>query len=101
LIALRLEPRYIMALTQKCRAKNAHVLSVDNPQQTSSCLLINILLLVLGTPRRLGPSILIATPILLPVMQNFGRIGSLRHDHALNPRIGFVSPARVWGDLFR
>jgi hypothetical protein len=34
--------------------------------------LLNILLLVLGTPLDMAPSILIATPILLPVMQNFG-----------------------------
>jgi TRAP-type C4-dicarboxylate transport system permease large subunit len=34
--------------------------------------LINILLLLLGTLVDMAPSILIATPILLPVMQNFG-----------------------------
>jgi TRAP-type C4-dicarboxylate transport system permease large subunit len=34
--------------------------------------LINILLLVLGTLVDMAPSILITTPILLPVMQNFG-----------------------------
>jgi TRAP-type C4-dicarboxylate transport system permease large subunit len=35
-------------------------------------LLINVLLLLLGTLVDMAPSILIATPILLPVMQNFG-----------------------------
>ena len=34
--------------------------------------LINILLLLLGTLVDMAPSILIATPILLPVMRNFG-----------------------------
>ena len=38
----------------------------------AAVILINVLLLILGTLVDMAPSILIATPILLPVMQNFG-----------------------------
>jgi len=48
------------------------VLSVDTDNKYVILFLINILLLVLGTLVDMAPSILIATPILLPVMKNFG-----------------------------
>jgi TRAP-type C4-dicarboxylate transport system permease large subunit len=41
-------------------------------RRPSILFLINILLMVLGTLVDMAPSILIAMPILLPVMQNFG-----------------------------
>ena len=50
-------------------------------------MLINIMLLVLGTVMDMAPMILILTPILLPVVKMVGdRSGALRHDHDHEPR---------------
>ncbi len=62
---------YVMALTQMPAKMTAFFLSISSNKYVI-LFLINILLLVLGTLVDMAPSILIATPILLPVMQNFG-----------------------------
>src|SRR5713101_1613962 len=62
---------YIIALTQMPAKMTAFFLSISDNKYVI-LFLINILLLVLGTLVDMAPSILIATPILLPVMQNFG-----------------------------
>src|SRR5712672_311905 len=62
---------YVMALTQMPAKMTAFFLSVSDNKYVI-LFLINILLLVLGTLVDMAPSILIATPILLPVMKNFG-----------------------------
>src|SRR6516164_7009456 len=60
-----------MVLTQMPAKMTAFFLSISSNKYVI-LFLINILLLVLGTLVDMAPSILIATPILLPVMQNFG-----------------------------
>src|ERR1700722_8949066 len=60
-----------MVLTLMPAKMTAFFLSISDNKYVI-LFLINILLLVLGTLVDMAPSILIATPILLPVMQNFG-----------------------------
>src|SRR5437764_546988 len=71
LIACASSVGYVMALTQMPAKITAFFLSISSNKYVI-LFLINILLLVLGTLVDMAPSILIATPILLPVMQNFG-----------------------------
>src|SRR5260370_492559 len=71
LIACASSVCYIMALTQMPAKMTAFFLSISSNKYVI-LFLINILLLVLGTLVDMAPSILIATPILLPVMANFG-----------------------------
>ena len=71
LIACASSVGYVMALTQMPAKITAFFLSISDNKYVI-LFLINILLLVLGTLVDMAPSILIATPILLPVMQNFG-----------------------------
>src|SRR6266436_4610419 len=71
LIACASSVGYVMALTQMPAKMTAFFLSISDNKYVI-LFLINILLLVLGTLVDMAPSILIATPILLPVMQNFG-----------------------------
>src|SRR6267154_554537 len=71
LIACASSVGYIMALTQMPAKMTSFFLSISSNKYVI-LFLINILLLVLGTLVDMAPSILIATPILLPVMQNFG-----------------------------
>jgi tripartite ATP-independent transporter DctM subunit len=71
LIACASSVGYVMAPTQMPAKMTAFFLSISSNKYVI-LLLINILLLVLGTLIDMAPSILIATPILLPVMQNFG-----------------------------
>ena len=71
LIACASSVGYIMALTQMPAKMTAFFLSISDNKYVI-LFLINILLLVLGCLVDMAPSILIATPILLPVMVNFG-----------------------------
>src|SRR6202047_3610009 len=71
LIACASSVGYVMALTQMPAKMTAFFLSISSNKYVI-LFLINILLLVLGTLVDMAPSILIAPPILLPVMQNFG-----------------------------
>src|SRR5579872_6295829 len=71
LIACASAVGYVMALTQMPAKMTAFFLSISGNKYVI-LFLINILLLVLGTLVDMAPSILIATPILLPLMQNFG-----------------------------
>src|ERR1700732_4782096 len=71
LIACASSVGYVMALTQMPAKITAFFLSISDNKYVI-LFLINILLLVLGTLVDMAPSILIATPILLPVMKNFG-----------------------------
>jgi tripartite ATP-independent transporter DctM subunit len=71
LIACASAVGYIMALTQMPGKITAFFLSISNDKNVI-LFLINILLLILGCLVDMAPSILIATPILLPVMANFG-----------------------------
>src|SRR6202048_2919931 len=72
LIACASSVGYIMALTQMPAKMTAFFLSISSNKYVI-LLLLNVLLLLLGTLLDMAPSILIATPILLPVRQNFGR----------------------------
>src|SRR5580692_923148 len=71
LIACASSVGYVMALTQMPAKITAFFLSISDNKYVI-LFLINILLLVLGTLVDMAPSILIVTPILLPVMHNFG-----------------------------
>ena len=71
LIACASAVGYIMALTRMPAKITAFFLSISSDKHVI-LFLINILLLVLGCLVDMAPSILIATPILLPVMANFG-----------------------------
>ena len=71
LIACASAVGYIMALAQMPAKITAFFLSISSDKHVI-LFLINILLLVLGCLVDMAPSILIATPILLPVMQKFG-----------------------------
>jgi tripartite ATP-independent transporter DctM subunit len=71
LIACASSVGYVMALTQMPAKITAFFLSVSSDKNVI-LFLINILLLVLGCLVDMAPSILICTPILLPVMMNFG-----------------------------
>jgi tripartite ATP-independent transporter DctM subunit len=71
LIACASSVGYVMALTQMPGKITAFFLTVSSDKNVI-LFLINILLLVLGCLVDMAPSILICTPILLPVMVNFG-----------------------------
>jgi tripartite ATP-independent transporter DctM subunit len=71
LIACASAVGYIMALTRMPGKITAFFLSISSDKHVI-LFLINILLLVLGCLVDMAPSILICTPILLPVMTNFG-----------------------------
>src|SRR5262250_2741256 len=71
LIACASNVGYVMALTQMPAKITAFFLSISSDKNVI-LFLINILLLVLGCLVDMAPSILICTPILLPVMVNFG-----------------------------
>jgi tripartite ATP-independent transporter DctM subunit len=71
LIACASSVGYVMALTQMPAKITAFFLTISSDKNVI-LLLINILLLVMGSLVDMAPSILIATPILLPVMVNFG-----------------------------
>src|SRR5690348_6422872 len=71
LIACASSVGYVMALTQMPGKITAFFLTISSDKNVI-LFLINILLLVLGTLVDMAPSILISTPILLPVMINFG-----------------------------
>jgi tripartite ATP-independent transporter DctM subunit len=71
LIACASAVGYVMALTQMPAKITAFFLTISNDKNVI-LFMINILLLILGCLVDMAPSILIATPILLPVMVNFG-----------------------------
>src|SRR5690242_11350106 len=71
LIACASAVGYVMALNQMPAKITAFFLAISSNKYVI-LFLINILLLILGTLLDMAPSILIATPILLPVMANFG-----------------------------
>jgi tripartite ATP-independent transporter DctM subunit len=71
LIAFAAAVGYIMALMQMPAKVTAFFLSISHNKYVI-LMLINVLLLMLGCFMDMAPSILITTPILLPVMVNFG-----------------------------
>jgi tripartite ATP-independent transporter DctM subunit len=71
LIACASAVGYIMALTRMPAKITGFFLSISSDKHVI-LFLINIMLLVLGCLVDMAPSILICTPILLPVMTNFG-----------------------------
>jgi tripartite ATP-independent transporter DctM subunit len=71
LIACASSVGYIMAMTQMPSKITAFFLTISSDKNVI-LFLINIMLLVLGCLVDMAPSILICTPILLPVMMNFG-----------------------------
>ena len=71
LIACASSVGYVMALTQMPGKITAFFLTITTDKHVF-LFLINILLLILGCLVDMAPSILIATPILLPVMVSFG-----------------------------
>jgi tripartite ATP-independent transporter DctM subunit len=71
LIAFASSVGYVMALMQVPARVTALLLSLSSDKNLI-LFLINILLLVLGCLLDMAPSILIVTPILLPVMMKFG-----------------------------
>ncbi len=62
---------YMMAIMQVPAKVTAFFLTISNDKYTF-LLLINVLLLVLGTFMDLAPMLLICTPIFLPVIKTFG-----------------------------
>jgi tripartite ATP-independent transporter DctM subunit len=71
LIAFASSVGYMMALMQ-VPAKITHFFLSISHDKNVILLLINVLLLVMGCLIDMAPAILITTPILLPVMMNFG-----------------------------
>src|SRR5438876_4678581 len=71
LIAMAASVGYIMALMQVPAKVTAAFLAVSHDKYVI-LMLVNVMLLVLGCLMDMAPSILICTPILLPVMVNFG-----------------------------
>ncbi|HKF70131.1 MAG TPA: TRAP transporter large permease, partial [Stellaceae bacterium] len=71
LIAMAASVGYIMALMQVPAKVTAAFLTISQDKYVI-LMLVNIMLLVLGCLMDMAPSILICTPILLPVMMNFG-----------------------------
>jgi tripartite ATP-independent transporter DctM subunit len=71
LIACASSVGYVMALTQMPARITALFLTISSDKNVI-LLLINVMLLVLGCLLDMAPSILICTPILLPVMINLG-----------------------------
>jgi tripartite ATP-independent transporter DctM subunit len=71
LIACASSVGYVMALTQMPAKITTFFLSITDDKHVF-LFLINVLLLIMGCLVDMAPSILIATPILMPVMVNFG-----------------------------
>jgi tripartite ATP-independent transporter DctM subunit len=71
LIAMAASVGYIMALMQVPAKVTAAFLTISHNKYVI-LMLVNVMLLVLGCLMDMAPSILICTPILLPVMMNFG-----------------------------
>ncbi|HLY45567.1 MAG TPA: TRAP transporter large permease [Stellaceae bacterium] len=71
LIAFAASVGYIMALMQMPAKVTAFFLTLSGDKYVI-LMLINVMLLLLGCFMDMAPSILITTPILLPVMVNFG-----------------------------
>jgi len=71
LIAMAASVGYIMALMQVPAKVTEAFLTVSHNKYVI-LMLVNVMLLVLGCLMDMAPSILICTPILLPVMVNFG-----------------------------
>jgi tripartite ATP-independent transporter DctM subunit len=71
LIAMAASVGYVMALMQVPAKMTALFLTVSSDKHVI-LFMVNLLLLVLGCLLDMAPSILICTPILLPVMMNFG-----------------------------
>jgi tripartite ATP-independent transporter DctM subunit len=71
LIAFAASVGYVMALMQVPARVTAMLLTLSNDKNVI-LLLINVLLLVLGCLLDMAPSIVICTPILLPVVVKFG-----------------------------
>jgi tripartite ATP-independent transporter DctM subunit len=71
LIAFAASVGYVMALMQVPARVTAMLLTLSSDKNVI-LLLINVLLLVLGCLLDMAPSILICTPILLPVVVKFG-----------------------------
>jgi tripartite ATP-independent transporter DctM subunit len=71
LIAFAAGVGYLMALLQMPAKITAFFLSLSHDKYVI-LMLINVMLLLLGCFMDMAPSILICTPILLPVMMNFG-----------------------------
>jgi tripartite ATP-independent transporter DctM subunit len=71
LIACASSVGYVMALTQMPSKITAFFLSISSDKNVI-LMLINVLLLLLGSLVDMAPCILISTPILLPVMVSFG-----------------------------
>jgi tripartite ATP-independent transporter DctM subunit len=71
LIAMAASVGYIMALMQVPAKVTAAFLTVSHNKYVI-LMMVNVMLLVLGCLMDMAPSILICTPILLPVMVNFG-----------------------------
>ena len=71
LIAFAASVGYVMALMQVPARVTAMLLTLSSDKNVI-LLLINVLLLVLGCLLDMAPSILICTPILLPVVMKFG-----------------------------
>ena len=71
LIACASSVGYIMALTQMPAKITAFFLAISSNKYVI-LMLVNLLLLLLGTLVDMAPSILISTPILLPVMLKLG-----------------------------
>lgn len=71
LIAFAASVGYVMALMQMPAKVTAFFLTLSHDKYVI-LMLINVLLLILGCFLDMAPSILIATPILLPVMVSFG-----------------------------
>src|SRR3974390_1757344 len=71
LIAFAASVGYVMAMTQMPAKITALFLNISDNKYVI-LFLINVMLLILGCLVDMAPSILICTPILLPVMINFG-----------------------------
>ncbi|MFI4987468.1 MAG: TRAP transporter large permease [Alphaproteobacteria bacterium] len=71
LIAFAASVGYVMALMQMPAKVTAFFLTLSHDKHVI-LMMINVMLLVLGCVMDMAPSILICTPILLPVMMSFG-----------------------------
>jgi tripartite ATP-independent transporter DctM subunit len=71
LIAFAAGVGYIMAMVQMPARITSFFLSISHDKYVI-LMMINVMLLLIGCFMDMAPSILICTPILLPVMQNFG-----------------------------
>jgi tripartite ATP-independent transporter DctM subunit len=71
LIAMAASVGYVMALMRMPAKATAMFLTLSHDKHVI-LMLVNVMLLVLGCVMDMAPSILICTPILLPVMMNLG-----------------------------